>query len=71
MLAKNKNGNILRNNSFPKLANPTILRNVEKNVKTTTGPPEKPSGKPDFHLSRMSEKTNKSSTIDMLSFRKT
>ena len=71
MLAKNKNGNILRNNSFPELANQTILCNVEKNVKTTTGPSEKPSGKPDSHLSRMSEKTDKSSTIDMLSFRKT
>lgn len=65
-LQKNKNGNILRNNSFPELANQTILCNVEKNVKTTTGPSEKPSGKPDSHVSRMSGKTNKSSTIDVI-----
>ena len=60
MLTKTKNGKILTNNSCPNLANPTILRNVEETVKTTADPPKIPSEKPDFHVSQILEKAEKS-----------
>ena len=59
MLTKNKNVEILGNNSCPQFASPTILLNVEEPFKTTDYPPKIPPKKHDFHVPQISEKTLK------------
>ena len=59
MLTKNKNVEIVGNNSCPQFANPTILLTVEETFKTTDYPPKIPPKKLDFHVPQISEKTLK------------